>query len=187
MADLTFIIEIYSCLFVLVIFTLIWKRLGGWPEAWYRIWRTSYFTFHPFGPDRSEGRFVLKMSDINTKTNPPSFTFGEKVWHVNDDAMGRDTGRPAWYYHFEDTEPLPIFAWKKGSKLDPAMIAAAYENDCIERVHRIGRGRSVGMVFWVLLLVVIVIVIVAISAYYNYNTFCAVTPEKCGTGGVRIG
>jgi hypothetical protein len=176
---------VYGAIFALVGFFVIWKKLGGWPEAYYRIRRIEYFVQWVWGPTREPGRWVHKTTIIDTKKN--SFRYGDKDWQLKEDAMGRDTGRPAWYYLHDETEPLPLFEFKKGAKMTPDMITAAYENDCIERVHRIGMKGGVPGWFWVLLVVAVVVVIVAVSAYFNYNTYCAVKPSSCGTGGVRIG
>ncbi len=165
----------------------VWARLGGYPEAWYRIARIEYLVHHVFGPDRSDGRWVYKTTDIDTKTKPATLTKGGKVWQLNEEAMGRDTGRPSWWHNYDETEALPIFTWKEEAKMEPGIIAAAYENDCIERVHRLGQKGGIPGWFWVLLVVAIVLVVVIMSSYFNYNTYCAVKPTSCGNGGVRIG
>jgi hypothetical protein len=186
MTDLfTIIIDVEIGLLFLVGFYAVWRKLGGWPEAYYRIAQIPYFVQWVWGPTREPGRWVHKTEIIDTKKK--SFRCNEKDWQLNEEAMGRDTGRPAWYYLYDETEPLPIFKFKEGAKMTPDMITAAYENDCIERVHRIGQGRRFPLVLMFMLAILIVIIIVMIGVYFNYNTYCAVTPEKCGTGGgVRI-
>jgi len=183
--DLTLIYEVYGALFAIVGFFVIWKKLGGWPEAYYRIFRKEYFVQWVWGATREPGRWVHRTTIIDTKKN--SFTNGGKDWQLSEEAMGRDTGRPAWYYLHDETEPINIFDFKKEGKMTPGLITAAYENDCIERVHRLGMKGGIPGWFWVLCVVAIVLVVVVVSTYFNYNTFCAVTPAKCSSGGVRIG
>lgn len=185
-----FTIIIYSeigLLFLVMIYAG-WMKLGGWPEAWYRIRRTPYFTQHVYQPDRTEYRYVRKM-EIILRDNPPRFAAGGKDWSWMDSRVGRDTGRPSIYYNHDDTEPIPIFDWKKPEdKLDPKLIQSAYENDAIERVHKIGLRGTPGWVWIIVAAVLIAVVITIVGAYLSWNTFCAVTPAKCGgVGGVRVG
>ena len=154
-----FTLIIYSevgMLFFVAVFA-VFSRLGGWPEAYYRIFRIDYFLHHVFGPDRTDGRWVFKMNRIDTATKPATLTAGGKTWQLNEEAMGRDTGRPSWWHNYDETEALPIFDFKKDGKMEPGLIAAAYENDCIERVHRLGSRHNFGLWFWVLILIAVVI------------------------------
>lgn len=188
MADLLLLIYeiVYGMLGLVIVFS-IWQRLGGWPEAYYRIARIDHFHPHVFGPDQEERRGTLKMTEIDKAKTPSSFNYDGGVRLIRDDRMARDTGRPAWYYNHNEMEPIDLFKWKKGPNWEPSLVTAAYENDAIERVHRLGRGRGLPGWFWVLLVVLVVFIVVIMSAYYNYNTYCAVKPESCGSGGVRIG
>ena len=173
------IILFYLGIFPPAIFLLIWRRLGGWPEAWYRIKRIPYFVQVVFGPDGTPDRYVHAQSIIR-RHSPPMFEFSGKLWGVDEENQARDTGRPCYYYNFDDLSPIPILHWKKGTKIDPALVRAAFKNDTIERMHVLGQKHSRSPWLLVGLAIVVLVVVAVIGAYYSYNTFCAVTPEKCG-------
>jgi hypothetical protein len=181
------ILYFYAGLIPIVLFAIIWRKLGGWPEAWWRIRRKHYFLAHVFDASGEDNRYPILMSAIEHKSQA-GFDLNGKRRLVDEDDMARDTGRPSLYYNYDDMRPIPIFRWEKGGKKwDPSLVGAAYENKSIEDMHRIGGRRMSQFQLIVLVLLVVIFLVAAAGVYFAYNDYCALTPARCGGSIPRIG
>ena len=184
MADITIvngpdITYVYIALFAFFIYRMIWNRLGGSPEAWYRIRKIPYFFHYTFGEDHSYDRCVHPWSIVEHHS-PAMFTCKRGKYVVQDGAMARERGKPALYYNVNEAEPIQIFSWKKGGQIDPALVQSAFENKTVEEMHRLGQGTD--MRPWLILGIglIIAIVVAGVAAYYGYDAHCALKPAACG-------
>jgi len=167
----------------LIVFSIIWRKLGGWPEAWYRIKRIPYFTQKVIMADGSVRRFVHKMILIRHQS-PATFDFSDRTWSVDYENQTRDNGRPSWVYNHDDLRPIPILNWGEGkdhleSKISPGLIFSAFHDGTIQQMHGLGqpKPRSIGLLL--VLLIGLGIMLAAASLYFNYNVFCGLNPAKC--------
>jgi len=162
---------------------LAWRRLGGWPEAWYRIGRIDYFSHHMFDASRKESRHVHRMDLIEVKS-PAMFPCGKGRFHANEDARGMDTGRPAWWYNEGEMEPIPMFTWKQSRPgLNPSLVQSAWEDKALEDFHRI--GTAFNWKPWLLIGggIVLVMIVSMVSLYYAHDASCSLHPAACSGGG----
>lgn len=175
-----FAIYLFSSPFL--IFLYIWRKLGGWPEAYWRIRRIPYFCVHIFDAGGQDNRYVLPMSEIQHKSEA-GFDLNGKRRLTSEEDMGHDTGRPAWWYNYNEMRPIPMFSWMKGGKQwDASLVGAAYENRSIEDMHRIGRRGVPGLWLFVIALLVLVLIVAAAGVYFAYNNYCAIEPARCAGG-----
>ena len=167
----------------LVIFAIVWRRLGGWPEAYYRIKRISYFTQKVIMADGSVTRFVHKMRIIRHQS-PPSFDFSGRTWSVDAENQLRDNGRPSWVYNHDDLRPVPVLNWGEGkahidSKISPGLVFNAFHDKAIEEMHGLGQPKPKNIGLLLLVLIGIGILIAGVGLYYQYNVFCGLNPARC--------
>jgi len=180
MTDLiTLLIDTEIAMLVLAGAFAIWQRLGGWPEAWYRISRVDYFSAVMFGPDGTPNRHVKPMSDIKTHSMS-QFQLGKKLYTINEENAARINGRPAWYFNQDDYNAIPIKHWNTGPKISPGLVYAAWQNKSLEEMHGIGRKRNNLPFLLVALFAFLVIIMLTVAVYYSYNSYCAVAPTHCG-------
>jgi hypothetical protein len=169
-------------LFILVAVFAVWRRLGGWPEAWYRITHKPYFVAHIFGASGASERYVLPWDAIEHHS-PAQFDLHGKKWTIDEDNTMRDTGRPAWYFVHGDTRALPIRHWQDESKISPQVLYQAWKNKALQEMHGLGQKQP-NWFLYAVLIVIVMIILVSVSAYYSYNAYCAVS-KSCG-GGVNF-
>lgn len=183
-----FSIYLYSSPFL--IFLYIWRKLGGWPEAYWRIRKIPYFCVHVFDAAGQDNRYVLQMTEIQHKSEA-GFDLNGKRRLTSDEDMGHDTGRPAWYYNYNEMRPIPVFTWAKTSndrrQWDASLVGAAYENESISNMHRLGRRGIPPLWMMIIVLIILVLIVAGAGAYFAYNDYCALNPARCGGSIPRIG
>lgn len=166
--------------FGVVIFTVVFFKLGGWPEFWYRVNDVQYFVEGVIEEDGTTGRNILKSEII--KGTPPMYSSHGKKRTIDPENTARYHGRPYWIYNIDDFNPIPIFHWERGPIISAGEVEAAFERKALQDMHDVGKKNSLS---FILILIVIVgiaaIVIAGVSAYYSYNAFCALNPHACGT------
>ncbi|HJZ06125.1 MAG TPA: hypothetical protein VJ327_09835 [Patescibacteria group bacterium] len=165
---------------VMAVFLLIYRRLGGYPEANYRIMHTPYIVTQIFEADLAPRRDVHKLSKVKPGS-PPMLEFLDKFFILSPENMARDTGRPCWYFNYSDTRPIPLFTWVTGKPIwDPELIKAGFKNKALVEMHSLGRPSMSKIWFFILFGVMIVFVFAVVSAYYSYNAYCGISPQNCG-------
>jgi hypothetical protein len=178
MVDVT---TIEIALMPLIFVYIIWRKYGGWPEAWYRMNGTPHFFQIIFSADGTPSKHIHK-SDIITTNSPATYPYNDRLWGIDPDNAARSvTGRPLYYYRYDNLNPIPINKWDEkawGPKINGELLMAAAKNTAIERMHSFGRKQPIP---WFLLLAVgvIAIVLVAVNIYYSHDTLCAVKPALC--------
>lgn len=178
----------YVGVFAFGAFRFIWGRLGGWPEAYYRIRRISYFAHFVFAADGQPDRDVHRWTAIKHQS-PAQFECRGKMWGVEPEAMARSIGRPALYYNYDNMIPIPLFRWtekqRNGSqeitKINPAAVMAAYKDETIQNIHN-WRRKTNPIVFVAVAGFAIIAVLVALELYYSYNVNCALRTTICPGG-----
>jgi len=177
--DVSVIIDIEIALFIIAGIFAVFQRLGGWPEAWYRISRVDYFSAVFFQPDGTPDRRVMPVSEIKSRSHP-QFIYGKKSYTINEENTARINGRPAWYFNQDDYNAIPIKHWNTGPKISPGLVYAAWQNKSLEEMHGIGRKKSNLPFLLVALFAFLMIIMLTVAAYYSYNSYCAVAPTHCG-------
>lgn len=170
MADLTSIYLIIFGLLVLEIImaipVVVFVRLGGWPEGYYRITKQRYFGFVIYDPDGTPIRRVKKMKDIIIKS-PPHFESFKKTFYVHSPNAERFHGRPQWRYTADNSLPIPMFTGKieitledgtkiiresnMQEKLDPRDIFKAYNTDIPSDLLKLGTPKKAKGPNWLMI------------------------------------
>jgi len=160
---------------------IIWRHYGGWPEAWYRFRDIGHFFQIIFSPDGTPSKHCHK-DEIIREQSAPVFPFQDKLWEIDPDNAARSkTGRPLYYYQFDNLHPIPIKKWnieKWGPKLNGRLLMAAWKNNAIERMHEVGRKNPIPW-FLILILIGIVVVMVAVNIYFARDVLCSIKPQAC--------
>lgn len=178
-----------------------WNRLGGWPEAWYRVTGTTYRQLYVFLPNRRIGRFLKKESELKvgsaaraelqiTKEKKGDFMIPTE----GNEMFNNPAGAPASIYNWDDVRPIPIFGREPDAnkadgttvpkaKIDPFLIHKAYENDLLERRHKLNQKSS--NVKWgifgflIALSVMLSFAAVFYTYYFGVNLNCALHTKAC--------
>ncbi|OLD04461.1 hypothetical protein AUG19_02285 [archaeon 13_1_20CM_2_54_9] len=177
MPDIELIIGFEAVAFIGAVAFFVWKKLGGWPEAHYRIWGIPWFRQVIFEEDGTPSSWILKTDRIHHSI--PSFKNARGEWLIDPANDSRYHGRPSRYWNRGDARQIPIKTWTQPeNRWDPELIKAAYDDDSIERARTIGH-RLPFPVFWVFAAAVVAIVVAGIAAYYSHDTYCALKPAMC--------
>lgn len=165
------------------ILTVLWYKLGGWPEIWYRARGIPYFMHGIIEPDGTPSHQILKVEIIKGE-NPPMYKDRGKSWAIDNENALRYHGRPYYINNFDDFLPIPMLHWERGPiKIDPKEINDAWDRSALRDMHGIGLKRPVPpILIFILAIAVIGILASAVAAYYSYNAFCGINPHACGQG-----
>ena len=181
--DIAVLIDIEIALLIFVGIFAVFQRLGGWPEAWYRISRVDYFSAVFFEPDGTPDRQVMPSVRLTTHSHP-QFTVGKGkdalTYTINEENTARINGRPAWYFNKDDFNAIPIRHWNMGPKISPGVVYAAWQNKSLQEMHGIGQKKSNMPFILFALFAFLVVILLVTAAYYSYNSYCAVSPSSCG-------
>ena len=162
---------------LLLVFVIVWNKLGGWPEAHYRIWGVSWFRQVIFEEDGTAASHIIKTEKIHHSL--PSFDNAGSNWTIDTENDARYHGRPSRYFNRGDSRQIPIKTWTKpGDRWDPELLKTAYDDDSIERARTIGRKLPFPVI-WIFAVAVIACVVAGVAAYYSHDTYCALKPLNC--------
>ena len=178
MADLVFVIVAELALFIpLAVAVIVWRHLGGWPEAHYRIWGIPWFRQVIFEEDGTFITFIIRNDRIHHSL--PSFKNSGGEWLIDSSNDTVYHGRPSRYWNRGESRQIPVKTWtRKEDRWDPELLKAAYDDDSIERARTIGRKLPFP-VFYVFIVAVIALAAAGVAAYYSHDTFCALKPLQC--------
>jgi hypothetical protein len=178
-----------------------WNRAGGWPEAWWRVTNTAYRQFYVILPNRRIGRPLVKESDLKIGsaaraqiqiTKEKKGDYG--VPTEGDEMFQNPHGAPASLHNWDDFRPIPVFGREPDAnkadgttipkaKIDPFLIHKAYENDLLERRHKLNQKTS--NLKWGVFgfLIVVAVMLAFASVFYTYyfgvNVNCALHTKAC--------
>lgn len=179
----------------------IWNRLGGWPEAWYRVTGTSYRQLYVILPNRRIGRFLRKESELligSAARAEIQFTKEKKGEYFiptrGEEMFNNPAGAPASLHNWDDTRPIPLFGREPDAlsadgslipkaKIDPMLIHQAFKNDVLERRHKLNVKQSNlkwGIFgFLIAIGVIFDFAIVYYTIFYGVNVNCALHTKAC--------
>ncbi len=141
---------------VMAIPLVVFVRLGGWPEGYYRIFKIRYFGFVVYDPDGTPIRRVKKMSKVKVKS-PPHFEWNKKTFYLHNPNAERFHGRPQWRYTPDNSLPIPMFTGNvevvlddgtilkremPNDRLDPRSIFKAYNQDVTSDLLKMGTEKK---------------------------------------------
>jgi len=180
----------------------IWNRMGGWPEAWYRVRGITYRQFYVILPNRRIGRYLMKESQLKIGSAARGeIQIGAKdktgeyfVPTRGEEMFNNPHGAPAGLWNWDDVRPIPIFGREPDvvtasgvlvpkAKVDPMLVHAAYSNDALERRHKLNvkTGNLKWGLFGTLLLFSFILSFAAVfyTYYFGINVNCALHTKAC--------
>ena len=175
----------FAFVFGIVIFTIVFFKLGGWPEFWYRVNDIPYFVEGIIKEDASTFKHIHKSEII--KGDPPMYSsHGNKRGTSSTNTL-RYHGRPYWIYLADELNPVRMLD-QSAPRISSSEVQAAFERKALADMHGIGQKGFPPILIFILVVGVIAIMVAGISAYFSYNAFCALNPHACGSvPGVKVG
>lgn len=157
----------------------IWFTLGGWPEAYWRIFRKEYFCAFIREPDGKKKRWVIRSNRIQSHS-PATFTFdwrtgkfdGENAgeYLIESDKQSRSNGRPSWDYNYNDARPIPQES--DAQRCDPINVHRAIQNKVVTDIHREGQKKKKRGGVWLALIGISIIGLIGYYAWYLHDLQC---------------
>lgn len=137
--DSIFLAEIFILEMVMIVPFIIFVKLGGWPEAFYRIFRVRYFAHIHYDPDREALRYLTRATEIKTHS-PSYFDWKGARWYIDSLNTERYHGRPQWRYIGNNAFPVPAFTMTRQS-VDAEAIRKAFNSKQLQDyLHARERG-----------------------------------------------
>lgn len=169
----------YSIYLIIVIAIImrVWFTLGGWPEAYYRIFRKDYFVPVIREPDGKKKRWILRTSRIHSHS-PASFSLNWKTGKEDDggeylietDKQSRSNGRPSYDYNYNDCRPIPVEPDQQ--RCDPIVVHKAIANKVVGDIHREGEKKKKRGGIWIAIIVISIIGLVGYYSWYLHDLQC---------------
>lgn len=172
---------------------IIFQRLGGYPEAWYRIRRLPYFVDYIRGPDKKYRRHVEEMAKIDTESGISLWHFGVGDYHLPDaEASLNVNGAPMWFHAWDEARAIPQYmdteVGKDGKarlvfrpKVPPSILAAGMKTKVARDIHRDEEAEKgpEGFKWSTTILLLLGIVVMVTVLYFEYNNYCGLHPHNC--------
>jgi hypothetical protein len=158
----------------------LWQRMGGWPEAYYRIRGWDYFAPYIFAANKRIIRKIIPAQKW-TKTQPPFFKWEGGDYQIaskDNELFANPRNAPAGAYNYDDARPIPVFN-RTDDKSPPQLINAAFSNNALERYHKLNEKKQSGKVAMEFLVLMLILLFSALAMYYSYNTACAIHSPVC--------
>lgn len=174
MVDLT-----YPLIIAVAVVMRIWFTLGGWPEAYWRIFRKEYFCAFIREPDGKKKRWVIRANRIQSHS-PATFSFdwrtgkfdgdGAGEYLIETDKQSRSNGRPAWDFNYNDARPIPQETDQQ--RCDPITVHRAIYNATIKDIHREGKKPVKRGRIWLGIILISLAGLGLYYAWYVYDSLC---------------
>jgi hypothetical protein len=141
MTDYTIVIaELFISEMILIIPVMLFMRLGGWPEGFYRIFRIKYFAFWDIDSDNSLIPHVLHWRHLKTHS-PTYFDYKGKRYYTDEFNTMRRNGRPAWMYKKNNAFPIPVNTMQRQS-VDAEAIRKAFNSKQLQDYLQSREGKK---------------------------------------------
>ncbi len=171
---------------------IIFQRLGGYPEATYRIRRLPYFIDYIRGPDKKYRRHVEEMVKIDSSSGIAMWKFGIGWYHLPEsEASLSSNGAPMWFHAWDEARAVPQYmdtvvgpdgkaSLQFRPKVPPAILAAALKSKVARDIHREEEeSKPEGFKWATITLLIIGIMITVGVLYFEYSNYCGIHPKLC--------
>jgi hypothetical protein len=171
---------------------IIFQRLGGYPEAWYRITRKPYFIDYIRGPDKKYRRHVEEMTKIDTSSGIAMWNLGKGFYHLPESEASLSSNGASMHFHsWDEARAIPQYmdtvvgpdgraSLQFRPKVPPAILAAALKSKVARDIHREEElSKPEGFKWATITLLIIGIVIMIGVLYFEYSNHCGISPKSC--------
>lgn len=185
---------ILTGIFYLFLFVYIgFQRLGGYPEAWYRISRKPYFIDYIRGPDKRYRRHVDELAKIDTSSGLPLWQFGEGAYHMAEsEASLSQNGAPMWFHAWNETRAIPQYMdtvvgpdgkarLEFRPKVPPSVFKAGMKSKVARDLHRDEDEKPgpSGFKWYTVTALGLAIIIMIAVLYFEYSNYCGIHAHAC--------
>ncbi len=124
-------------------------KLGGWPEGFFRIFRVKYFSPIFIDAENTPRRFPLRSSIIKTgdPNLPPYFEykgFSNAVGRYYLDKMNqtKHNGRMSQYYYPDNPFPIPLLTLSHNPMISAESLEKMYHDESILDFLKVGKEKK---------------------------------------------
>lgn len=172
---------------------ILFQRLGGWPEAWWRISKKPYFVAYIRGPDKRYRKHPDLLANVNTESGLSMWTFGNGAYNLAEsEAALSVNGVPMWFFQWNETRAIPQYMdqvvgpdgkprLEFRPKIPPSVIKAAFKSQVAKDIHREEQpteGPS-GFKWYTVVALGILVLITFATLYFSWNAYCGNHPTAC--------
>jgi len=171
---------------------IIFQRLGGYPEAWFRIRRVPYLVDYIRGPDKKYRRHIEEMAKIDTSSGLAMWHFGNGDYHLPEsEASLNANGAPMWFHAWDEGRAIPQYmdtvVGPDGKatlvfrpKVPPSILQAALKSKVAHDIHREEEAPKVEGFKWATITLLIITIVIMIGVlYFEYSNHCGISPKSC--------
>ncbi len=136
---------------ILLTFPLIlFVKLGGWPEGFFRIFRVKYFSPIFIDSENTPRRFPLRSSIIKTgdPNLPPYFEYkgfsnGVGRYYLDKNNQTKHNGRMSQYYYPDNPFPIPLLTLAHNPMISAEALEKMYHDESILDFLKVGKEKKV--------------------------------------------
>lgn len=128
---------------------IIFIRLGGWPEGYYRMFRIKYFSAIFIDSEGTPQRFPLKSKLLTTGAPelPSYFSFKGFAnavgrYYLDKKEQTKHNGRMSQYYWPDNPFPIPILTLSKNAVLSAESLEKAFHDETVIDFMKVGKEKK---------------------------------------------
>ena len=128
---------------------ILFMKLGGWPEGFYRIFRVKYFSPIFIDSENTPRRFPLRSSIIKTgdPNLPPYFEYkgfsnGVGRYYLDKMNQTKHNGRMSQYYYPDNPFPIPLLTLAHNPMISAESLEKMYHDESILDFLKVGKEKK---------------------------------------------
>jgi len=128
---------------------ILFMKLGGWPEGFYRIFRVKYFSPIFIDSENTPRRFPLKSSIIKTgdPNLPPYFEYkgfsnGVGRYYLDKVNQTKHNGRMSQYYYPDNPFPIPLLTLAHNPMISAESLEKMYNDETVLDFLKVGKEKK---------------------------------------------
>ncbi len=169
-SSLIFIIIGFQLIVLTLTFPMVlFIKLGGWPEGFFRIFRVKYFSPIFIDSENTPRRFPLRSSIIKTgdPNLPPYFEYkgfsnGVGRYYLDKMNQTKHNGRMSQYYYPDNPFPIPLLTLSHNPMISAESLEKMYNDESILDFLKVGKEKKTAKGRGWLLYAVIGLVMIAV-------------------------
>jgi len=128
---------------------ILFVKLGGWPEGFFRIFRVKYFSPIFIDSENTPRRFPLRSSIIKTgdPNLPPYFEYkgfsnGVGRYYLDKMNQTKHNGRMSQYYYPDNPFPIPLLTLSHNPMISAESLEKMYNDESILDFLKVGKEKK---------------------------------------------
>lgn len=171
----------------------LFQRLGGYPEALWRIQKKPYFVSYIRGPDKRYRKHPDLLANVDTQSGLSLWEFGNGKYHLPEsEAALTVNGVPLWFHQWDDIRAIPQYmdtvvgpdgktSLQYRPKIPPAVIKAAFKSQVAKDIHREEQPKEgpSGFKWYTVVILAVLVLVTFATLYFSWNAYCGNHPTAC--------